>query len=839
MPTQIGSAYGQIIIDHKGAVAGIGQVQRGLGGLQKGFLGLNPVMAATGLGLAGIAATGGAVAAVIGTGTDKAADLQEQLSGVKAVTGATVEQMDGLRSVIDELAIDPNLKVSTFEAADALELLGRNGLTVQEIMDGAARSTVLLANATGADFGKAADIGTDAMALFNIEARDMERAVDGITAVVNNSKFSIDDYRLALAQGGGVAAATGVEFNDFNTAIAGIAPLFASGSDAGTSFKVMLQRLVPASKPAKAAMQELGIITEDGANQFFDAAGNLKSMTEIAGILENALAGLSEEQRNQALSTIFGTDAMRAAVGLANLGAEGFERLQATMGETSAAENAATRMDNLRGSLEILGGVVEAIQIRIGDAFIPQIKEGAEDLTDFLSENADSIVAFFEGLARGAGAAKDAVKPLLPIALDLARYILAVIESGDPLNDWLTHLPESVRPFAEALGNLLALGKETLPEMVADVKNFATDIVNAFNEGGFEGVGKLLWERLFGGADVTITGQGVLDRVIDFITNYLSEKWPDIAAKLDEWSRRFWDWADSAAERSGESLTRLAGRIQSWADDPATQERLRAMGLSLGMAMIDGLELLLQNDERIRQFFLTLLKSMALASLALTPALLDVGDDIAGGVLAGILQKVSGEETSAELTEFMGNLWRGVIMTLIMTLLPGLGIAFAIGQFNSIRDQFNELDFKALGRSIVERIADGLRSAIGKIREAVGDILDEFNPLRDVELPDWLTPGSPTPLETGLRGISDAIQKLPDIGAAFSLPQAAEMTAGRLAAVSNIPQQSTLTGGGGQQMTIEGDLVIEIPGAQDPINTAKAVRRSLSDLFDLVPSGAF
>lgn len=39
----------------------------------------------------------------------------------------------------------------------------------------------------------------------------------------------------------------------------------------------------------------------------------MKSMSEVSQLLHDALKGLSDEQRNSALNTIFGTDAMRAA----------------------------------------------------------------------------------------------------------------------------------------------------------------------------------------------------------------------------------------------------------------------------------------------------------------------------------------------------------------------------------------------------------------------------------------------------------------------------------------------------------------------------------------------
>src|SRR5690606_28522878 len=132
--------------------------------------------------------------------------------------------------------------VNATQAAEAIELLARNGLTMEQILGGAAESTVALANATGAEFGTAADVATDVMALFGIEAQNMSQAIDAITGVTTNSKFTIDDFALGLAQAGGVAAGYGVQLDDLSTVLAATSSAFASGGDAGTSYKTFLQR---------------------------------------------------------------------------------------------------------------------------------------------------------------------------------------------------------------------------------------------------------------------------------------------------------------------------------------------------------------------------------------------------------------------------------------------------------------------------------------------------------------------------------------------------------------------------------------------------------------------
>lgn len=393
--TDLGSAHGEVRISYDdGPIGGAMSQITDLGVLVGGV--------AAGIGLAfvaGAAVAAGALASVAVSGLNMARDLEQQLADIQSVMGATGDEVLLLKDHILELGLDPNLKVSATEAADAIEALGRNGLEVDEILEGAAEATVLLANATGAEFTTAANIASDAMALWNIEASDMTGVVDNIAAVTTNSKFTIEDFALALAQGGGVAAASGVSFEDLAVTVASISPYFASGSDAGTSFKTMLQRLVNPTDQAKTAMADLGLYTEESGSAFFDAQGNMLPMSEIAGLLSGAIAGLSEEQQGMAFSTIFGADAIRAATAIAELGEDGFLALSGAMGETDAAEMAATRMDTLSGAMEILQGVIDTVKIKIGDALIPIVRTLAEAVTEFINEHGDQLVAFFETLA--------------------------------------------------------------------------------------------------------------------------------------------------------------------------------------------------------------------------------------------------------------------------------------------------------------------------------------------------------------------------------------------------------------------------------------------------------
>lgn len=415
----------QVIGDLNAMDGAARRAQGGFGGLGGAIMGA--------LGTASVAAIAGAGAAMAGflaSSVTAAAGFEQQMSGIKAVLAPTGAEFDALRQ--KALDLGASTAYGAAEAAEAIEMLAKNGLSATEILGGAADATLALAAATGGDLAGAADIMTDAMAIFGISAENVGEAIDGITGVTVASKFTIDDYRLALAQAGGVAGSVGVEFDDFNTAIAGISPLFASGSDAGTSFKTMLQRLAPTTGPAKDAMAELGLYSEEAGSAFFDAQGNLKDMAEVAGILQAALGPLSEEQKNVALSTIFGTDAMRAAVGLANLGTEGFNELAGSIGQVDAAAQAATRLDNFSGALEQLKGAFETLQIQVGSYLLPYLTAFLNDVVtpgvNVLGEFADTIAEaglFSIEFAEHLSVIHPALQPLWLAISELAAVIAA------------------------------------------------------------------------------------------------------------------------------------------------------------------------------------------------------------------------------------------------------------------------------------------------------------------------------------------------------------------------------------------------------------------------------
>lgn len=318
--------------------------------------------------LAGTAVVGAGVAAGFVASVNAASTFEKRMSAVGAVSNATAAEMAQLRQKALDLGRDT--KYSASEAASAMEELVKAGVAVPDVVNGAADAVVALAAAGEVELPEAAAIAANAMNQFNLTAEQTSKVADLIAGSANASAIDVSDFGMSMAQAGAVANLVGLSFDDTAVAITAMGNAGIKGSDAGTSLKTMLMRLTPTTEGQAKAMRELGIITEDGTNQFYDAQGNVKSLADVAGVLEGALAGMSAEQRQATLTTLFGSDAIRAAAVIAEEGADGIASLTTEIGKISAEDVAEKRMDNLAGSIEKFKGSLDTLLITTGSPFL-------------------------------------------------------------------------------------------------------------------------------------------------------------------------------------------------------------------------------------------------------------------------------------------------------------------------------------------------------------------------------------------------------------------------------------------------------------------------------------
>ncbi|MFF2954338.1 phage tail tape measure protein [Kitasatospora sp. NPDC057965] len=306
-----------------------------------------------------------------------AAKFEKAMSGVRAVADASAEDMTRLRTAA--LEAGRQTVYSASQAAEAEAELAKAGVQVKEILGGALRGALSLAAAGQVDLAEAATISAQAMNTFSLKGKDVGHIADVLAAGANKSAADVHGLGESLRMGGLLAHQTGLSIEDTVGALSAFADHALIGSDAGTSLKVMLQRLVPQSDEALGVMQQLGFTA-------YDASGNFVGLTKLAGNLKSSFSDLTPEARNAAFATIFGSDAVRSATILYELGAEGVDQYRDAVNDQGAASRmAATQLDNLSGDLLALKGALEVALIETGTEANKTLREMVKWVTDVVN----------------------------------------------------------------------------------------------------------------------------------------------------------------------------------------------------------------------------------------------------------------------------------------------------------------------------------------------------------------------------------------------------------------------------------------------------------------------
>ena len=383
------------------------------------------------------------------TSVGTAADFETAMNKVHAaMLDASPEQLDKLREAA--LDLGPAMGRSAIEAAGAIESLAKNGMSAANILNGGLVSALKLGALGETELGNAADATTDIMQQFHLASSDLPDVVNKISGALDASKLSFDGYKDAIGQVGGIAGGLGYDFEDMNAALAAVIPLMTGGSDAGTSFKTFLLSLVPSSKEAAGIMKDLGI-------SFFDAEGNIKSLSEVAEVLNTRLDGLSQRKRQDVLTTIFGTDGMRVALALMQAGAKGVADVKAQIDKASADDKLAVLLDGEAAATQRLASAWEKLKIAIGEAGVIQVLTWIKESVAAVVETVASAPPAFFYLVTAAGLVAASLGPIILIGTKLLPLLALMALRTTALGSTFSILGIGMSALLNPAGFLIAL----------------------------------------------------------------------------------------------------------------------------------------------------------------------------------------------------------------------------------------------------------------------------------------------------------------------------------------------------------------------------------------------
>lgn len=303
----------------------------------------------------GIAAIG--IGKIFSEAVKTGVDFEAQMSRVKAISGATGEEFAKLNEQAKQLGADTAF--SATEAAQGMENLASAGFSTSEII--AAMPGMLdLAASSGEDLASSADIAASTLRGFGLEASSAGHVADVLAKNAAATNAAVADTGEAMKYVAPVAKSMGIEFEETAAAIGIMADAGIKGSQAGTTLRGALSRIAKPTKVMRETMDELGL-------SFYDSNGKMKSLAGITEMLETKMSGLTDEQRNQALITLFGQESLSGMMALMDRGSGEVRKLtdEYRNCDGSAKDMAKTMQDNLSGAVEEFGGSVESLGLEI------------------------------------------------------------------------------------------------------------------------------------------------------------------------------------------------------------------------------------------------------------------------------------------------------------------------------------------------------------------------------------------------------------------------------------------------------------------------------------------
>lgn len=454
--------------------------------------GRKSALIASGMTAAGLAVAAFGVAAV-----KMAADFDQQMSTVQANTGATSAQMDQLRAAAIEAGASTVYSAS--DSADAINDLGKAGMSVTDILTGGLSGALNLAASDGMAVGDAAEYMANALSMFHLKGSQASQVADTLAAGAGKAVGNVSDFGEALNNCGAQANSFGMNVQETTGVLALFAQNGTIGAEAGTQLNSMLMKLAAPSAEASNTMRELGISAYDAQHHFV-------GMANFAGQLQKAEKGLTDEQRNQANATIFGSYAIKAANYLYEAGESGVNKWTKAVSESGyAAEQAAAKNNNLKGDLENLSGSMESLMISVG--------EGAQGPLRKMVQGLDTLVDTFSGLPSGA-------QQTIVVMASLAGVFGAVHKAAGNLNGSTSTMANNIGLAIDPIQRVkTALGSaQTAFQMFRASSMSASEQMEAFGTSaskaqlktaGFKAVGSSVMSLLGGPWGIALTVAGV------------------------------------------------------------------------------------------------------------------------------------------------------------------------------------------------------------------------------------------------------------------------------------------------------------------------------------------
>jgi len=437
------------------------------------------------------AAVAAAAAGIFVAAIKKAADFELAMAKVRAITGASTEELAALNEEAKRLGLETAQTMT--DIAAGMEAFGRAGFSATEIVT-AMGGAVALAESQTMDLGTAVEYTANILRGMRLEAGESERVVNALAAAASSSNTTVESLAQSMKYFAPIAADLNIPLETALGLVGKLGDAGITGTMATRAMTTAFTRLAKPTDEMVEVMRELNL-------EFFDAEGNFIGATEMIGLLEDRFAGLTQEQRAAAISTLFGAEAMKQFSILIAEGEEGLnEYIGSITSTTKAFDQQEEMLDTLSGQWQILKGSFELLLVTIGTGMMPILKDLLEqriiplvnNITKWIEESGgllgiiDKVKAKIREWADAHPLLAEAIQTVWDILKGLGSFIVNVFQ-GDWSDAWgdikgvVSSAATFIKDAVVTAWNALPIPDATKTKILDVLTSIKDGAVSAFN----------------------------------------------------------------------------------------------------------------------------------------------------------------------------------------------------------------------------------------------------------------------------------------------------------------------------------------------------------------------
>ena len=427
-----------------------------------------------------MAAGSAAAVAFTKTSIDSGMNFDTAMSQVAATMGTTVDKIENVKAKAEEMG--RTTKYTATEAAEGMNILAQAGLSADEQISGigtvlnlASAGTMSLEESAsytagavkgfGDSMGNAsyyADLMAKGATLANTNVRGLGEAFSGSAATAKNYGQAADSVTLSLLR---------------------LAEQNVTGSEASTALNRAMADLYTPTDDASKALNQLGVSA-------YEANGDAKDFNDLVDELNGSLQGMTAEQKNNALATIFTTQGLQA-----------FNKMTASSDATvqkfwkgiqdssgSAAQQAATQLDNLKGDIPLLSSATEGLELGFYNTFSGAIRGAIKGVTSEVSGLAEAMES---------GGISGALSKLAQDAINFSGQLPGLTKiGGDLINGLISSVTQNSGSITTAVGQLLNNLASTISTGLNVFTSVGVNLLTTIASGMTQGIPTFLGQAL-------------------------------------------------------------------------------------------------------------------------------------------------------------------------------------------------------------------------------------------------------------------------------------------------------------------------------------------------------